>query len=67
MKTLQLKLSGMHCASCSLLIEGALEDMGVTAHASYAKQVVDVTFDEGKTTLAKITSAIRSLGYDVTV
>ena len=42
------KIDGMHCTSCALLIESDLEDAGVKASCSYAKQMLDVEFDEGK-------------------
>jgi len=61
----QLKLSGMHCVSCSMLIEGELEDMGVEAKANYAKQYVDVVYDERKITDTDIRKAIEKLGYTV--
>ena len=65
MTTTQLKLSGMHCVSCSLLIEGELEDIGVKAKANYAKQVVDCTYDENKITVENIQAVIEKLGYKV--
>ena len=65
MTTTQMKLSGMHCVSCSLLIEGELEDIGVIAKANYAKQVVDCTYDEKKIAIANIQEVIEKLGYNV--
>lgn len=65
MTTKQLILKGMHCVSCSLLIEGELEDAGVQAKANYAKQIVDVTYDEKKITEESIRSIIQKLGYEV--
>lgn len=65
MMTKTLKLSGMHCVSCSMLIEGELEDMGVEAKANYAKQLVVVTFDPTKTKEEAIIAAIGKLGYTV--
>lgn len=65
MVTKTLKLSGMHCVSCSMLIEGELEDMGVEAKANYAKQLVEVTFDPNKTKEEVIIAAIKKLGYTV--
>ena len=62
-----LKISGMHCVSCSMLIEGELEDMGVQAKANYAKQLVEVTFDEKKTKEEAIIKVIEKLGYQVTL
>lgn len=67
MITKTLKLSGMHCVSCSVLIEGELEDIGVQAKASYAKQTVDVTYDSKKTKEEAIIKAIEKLGYQVTL
>ena len=65
MVTKQLKLQGMHCVSCSMLIEGELEDMGVQAKANYAKQLVEVTFDEKKILIDHVISALEKLGYHV--
>ncbi|MFH0749378.1 MAG: heavy-metal-associated domain-containing protein [Candidatus Gottesmanbacteria bacterium] len=65
MTTKTLKLKGMHCVSCSMLIEGELEDMGVEAKANYAKQTVDLVFDESITALSKIKGMIEKLGYGV--
>jgi len=61
----QLKLNGMHCVSCSLLIEGELEDVGVQAKANYTKQTVDVSFDERNISLLEIKKVIEKLGYSV--
>lgn len=58
-------ISGMHCTSCSMLIEGELEDMGVSASVNYAKQVVDVDYDPVKTPIGTITATIQRLGYVV--
>jgi copper chaperone CopZ len=60
-----LKLQGMHCVSCSMLIEGELEDMGVQAKANYAKQLVEVTYDPKKIKEESIVGAIQKLGYQV--
>jgi len=59
----QFTLSGLHCVSCSMLVEGALEDIGVEATCHYAKQVVDVSFDEKKVSEATIKKTIEELGY----
>ncbi len=62
-----LKLSGMHCSSCAMNIDGALEDAdGVkSACTSYARQQVEVEFDPAKITSDKITDIIRQTGYEV--
>lgn len=58
-------LSGMHCVSCSLLIEGELEDIGVSAKVNYANQTADVAFDDAHISFAKIKETIEKLGYHV--
>lgn len=55
----------MHCVSCSMLIEGELEDMGVEVKANYSKQTVEVTFDPKKTNEEAIINVIQKLGYRV--
>lgn len=42
------KLKNIDCPSCATLIEMELEDLGVKASCSYAKQVLNVEFDERK-------------------
>lgn len=59
------KISGMHCASCSLVIEGELEDIGVKAKANYAKQTVEVEFDVQKIKDEQIVKTIEEQGYQV--
>jgi len=48
-----------------MLIEGELEDIGVTARASYAKGLVEVEFDEGVTNNEDITKAVSRAGYSI--
>lgn len=60
------KLSGMHCTSCSLVVEGELEDqLGVVASANYQKQAVEVEFDPNKISEGKIVAVIEDTGYKV--
>lgn len=63
------KITGMHCTSCAMNIDGELEDTdGVkTANTSYAKQVTEVEFEEAKITDKKITEIIKNLGYTATI
>jgi len=62
-KTLQIK--GMHCPSCSFLIEGELEDIGVASRANYQKGEATVEFDEKKVTEEQIRAVIKKAGYSV--
>jgi copper chaperone CopZ len=59
------KIDGMHCTSCALLIESDLEDAGVKARCSYAKQTLTVEFDEKKLGDDTITKIIAKSGYRV--
>lgn len=58
-------LSGLHCVGCSLLVEGELEDIGVTAKVHYAKQLIECTYDEKKITRADIVKIIEKCGLRV--
>ena len=65
MRKKTLKIDGMDCASCAMLIEGELEDQGVKARCSYVKQMVDVEFDPQKVTEDDIKQTIAQVGYRV--
>lgn len=54
------KVLNMNCASCALLIEGELEDIGVKCKCSYAKQILEVN---GKHDEEKIKEAVKKAGY----
>ena len=62
-----LKIKGMHCASCAILIDKLLaKQPGITASStSYGAQKVALEFDESKITLEKIDTFVNKLGYDV--
>jgi copper chaperone CopZ len=61
----KLKIEGMHCASCAMLIDEELEELaGVEeSHTSYAKQETTVVFDEGTVELPALVETIEELGY----
>lgn len=65
----KLKISGMHCTSCSFNIDMDLEELeGVKkARTSYAKQETEVEFDPEKVTLEKIIETIKKTGYSTKV
>lgn len=67
MTKLVLKVKGMHCASCALLIDKLLgkQDGVVSAQTSYGAQKVSLEFDESKISLEKIDEFVNKLGYDV--
>lgn len=61
-----LIITGMHCVSCSMSIDGELEDMpGVySSETNYAKAKTVVEYDSGSVTLDALLRAIQQLGYD---
>jgi P-type Cu+ transporter len=63
MKKKKFKVQGMHCTSCAVMIESDLEDAGVKATCSYAKQTLDVEFDENKMSEKKIEDVVKNAGY----
>lgn len=67
MTKLVLKVKGMHCASCAILIDKLLlKQPGVVASTtSYGAQKVALEFDEAKITLEQIDAFVNKLGYDV--
>lgn len=66
MKTIKTyKIEGMHCPSCAMLIEGELEDRGMLARCSYAKQIVEVECDDTKNIDDAVKQAVVIAGYKV--
>jgi copper chaperone len=65
MKKITLKVKGMHCKSCSMLIEDALEDLGVKSKVDSDKGTAIVEFDENKVSEEAIKKAIKAEGYKV--
>lgn len=67
MTKLVLKVKGMHCASCAILIDKLLSKQnGVLAvSTSYGAQKVALEYDETKISLETIDGFVNKLGYDV--
>lgn len=65
--TVTLKLSGLHCSSCSLNIDSDLEDLPgvIKTSTSYAKQESTITYDPAIADLSKFKTVIENLGYQV--
>jgi len=66
MNTAKFKTSGMHCPSCSMLIEMNVSDLpGIeSVRASHADGLTTVTFDPSTIDADKIAAEIRAAGYD---
>ena len=64
---LKIRINGMHCTSCSMNIDGELEDTDgvINSNTSYAKSTTEVEYDPDKITPEKIKEIIKSTGYEV--
>jgi len=62
-----LKVKGMHCASCAILIDKLLlKQAGVkSVSANYGAERVAIEFDESVISLEKIDEFVNKLGYDI--
>src|SRR3989344_4993874 len=62
-----LKVKGMHCASCSILIDKLLAKQPgiVSSKTSYGAEKTAIEFDESKINLVQIDAFINKLGYDL--
>jgi copper chaperone CopZ len=69
MKKIILQLTGMNCASCSVLIDTVLEELpGVsTSKTSYATQQVEVEYNESLVKPDQMIAVIKSEGYEANI
>jgi copper chaperone CopZ len=65
MQTIELKTGGMHCSSCSMLIQMSVDELpGIeTVDANYGTARTRVTFDSALVSAEQVMSAIRDAGY----
>src|SRR3989344_163891 len=65
MKSETYKVKGMHCASCSAIIEKTLKKVeGVhSVEVNYGTEVARISFDETKTNPEHLSEKIKPLGY----
>lgn len=65
----KFKIDGMHCTSCSMMIDGDLEEKEgvISASTNYARQEAIIEYDESKISYTKITEIIRNTGYDASL
>jgi len=66
-KRAELKISGMHCATCAVTIEDAVKSLGtdMEVQVNFGNDTAVVEFDPGKVSLRRIEDAIRGAGYEV--
>ncbi len=62
-----LKVKGMHCASCSILIDKLVgKQPGVTSvKTNYGSAKTAIEFDESKISLKTIDAFVNKIGYDI--
>ncbi len=67
MKKLVLKVKGMHCASCSILIDKLVgQQPGVISiKTNYGAEKTAIEFDEAKVSLEKVDELMHKIGYDL--
>jgi Cu+-exporting ATPase len=68
-KKVIFKISGMHCTSCAMNIDGSLEDTNGIKEATtfYAKSITKVEFDPAIMNEDKILAVIKNTGYTGTL
>jgi Cu+-exporting ATPase len=66
-KKAEIKISGMHCASCALNIEKSLQDVeGVEeAQVNFGTEKATVEYDPEKVELGKLEERVQDAGYGV--
>lgn len=66
--TITFAIEGMHCTSCTMAIDGELEDLdGVLRSATnYAKGETVVEYDPAKVQAGAFETVIKKLGYTPT-
>ena len=62
---IKLKITGMHCNSCAMLIEKVLENKVDSVSASFATEKAEIDFDPEKISEDEIKDKISKLGYEV--
>jgi Cu+-exporting ATPase len=67
MQMITIHISGLHCTSCSLTIDGALEDTPgvVSATTHYVQSITTIVFDPEKVSLQTVKNIITELGYTI--
>jgi len=63
----ELKISGMHCATCAVTIEESLSRIKDVSKAqvNFGTDTAHVEFDPGTVTIAQLEKGVRDAGYEV--
>jgi len=64
--TARFATSGMHCGSCSMLVDLTLSDVDgvVESKTDHVNGLSIVVFDDARVTPAQLIAAIQGAGYD---
>ncbi|MHB8933029.1 MAG: cation transporter [Bellilinea sp.] len=67
-KTITLKIQGMECPNCAMILEGIEDKLAgvLFAEASYRKEVLVVEYDGSILNLEQIKAEVKRLGYEAT-
>lgn len=65
MNTLDLKIGGMHCGSCAMLVQTAVEELPGVSKAAVDKgrETAHVEFDPAVVSISRIITIIEEAGY----
>jgi Cu+-exporting ATPase len=66
-KKAEIKISGMHCATCAITVEESLANIKdvSTVQVNFGTDTAHVEFDPTKVSLAELEKAVKDAGYDV--
>jgi copper chaperone CopZ len=67
--TVRLTTTGMHCQSCSMLVQMELEDLGgvESAVSDFRTGITDVAYDPSSVTIDELIAAVVRAGYGAEV
>jgi Cu+-exporting ATPase len=65
MVTVELSITGMHCAACGITIDGAVEELAGVAESrtDIRRGRTKVTLDPQRVSLSHVAAAIEGAGY----
>ena len=66
-KSAELKIAGMHCATCAISVEETLGKIDAVSKAqvNFGTDTAHVEYDPARVSLAEMEKAVREAGYDV--
>lgn len=66
-KRAQIKISGMHCATCALAIEDSLSQIRDVSNVrvNFGTDMAHVDYNPANVTLSELETAVKTAGYDV--